>query len=428
MMRGDKMKILFSNIRTHNKLLLLTGVLCISLLFFVGAVYGGSPISTVEQAEGNSLGKSAFAMSDLTLSYNQVLSAETVAVQVETELTPSLTTIRGEVILHSPTGKQTVVFDNPAVKTGSRITTGPDGEAKLTWPDGSSIMIEPDTELLIKETKGMFAVSESFSGNNSKDVSDIELYFVSLVLEQGKIFGSLVPKDQDVKELLVDSDQKVRMEVEMPWGVAGIRGTIWMNALEEDREVTSVLSGSVEVSSAGVSVLVKPGQLVSVDAETAKPGEPVDMDMDELDKWRNARSWVGDVKSSEANPSSAVFDRLENLPEKNNGSVNQGESAPGSSEEAPGQTGSAPGLSGDTPGQSGNVPGKGATAPGQSGSTPGLSGNTPGQSGSAPGQSGSAPGNSGSAPGNSGGSSSSSSSSSDGDSSPGKSGSAPGKN
>lgn len=401
--------------RTRNKILLITAALCILLLVIVGAVSGGSPSGSIEQLEDGCQDVPAFNLANLTTLYDKVLTAEATAFPVETELKPRLETIQGEVVLHSLSGKQTILFEKPAVEANSRIRTGSDGEAKLTWPDGSSILIEPDTIFYLKESKGIYTVSGNFSGKNSREVSCVELLYVNLVLEQGKIFGSLVPEDQVNQGSMIERDQKVRMEVEMPLGVAGIRGTIWMNAVEEDRAVTSVLSGLVEVSAGGVSVAVKPGKTVTVDSETPKPGKPVDMSIDDLEQWRNARSWVGDVKSSSERMPGDVIDRLENLPENSISSDNLEGSAPGGSTEAPGQAQSTPGLSGNTPGQGGTAP------PGLSGSTPGQSGNTPGQSGSAPGQSGGSPGNSGSAPGNSGGSSG-------GDSSPGNSGSAPGQN
>lgn len=78
----------------------------------------------------------------------------------------------------------------------------------------------------------------------------------------------------------------------MPWGVAGIRGTFWMNEVTATRQSTSVLDGRAEVTAAGRTVTVEPGQSAAITAPTAAPTPPAPMTAEERQAWTGARDWV----------------------------------------------------------------------------------------------------------------------------------------
>jgi len=448
------------------KSLCLLAITLVLLSLLVSSAYGDEDLTgETEETLIEQNNHLDYDTTNVIASYDKVANAELKAAPVLKDSLPRLTPLRGEVILHSPTGKQHVVLDQPAVKLGSIIITGPDSMAELNWSDGSSILIGADTRLAVVNSQEKVldcAINSqgdidklSILGPNASadNYNELQLHQVRLILQKGTIYGELVPLEQDEDEEEfgpVNPDNKVRMEIEMPWGVAGIRGTVWMNAVKEDREITTVLSGEVTVTAAGVSVLVKPGQAAQVVGEKSKPDKPSEMMPDEFENWRDAREWLNKVVPAEDSRVQEVIEKLEKNSNNNGSSSNQPETdseqsdntpgqsgdtpdqsgdtpgqsgdAPGQSGDTPGQSGDAPGQSGDTPGQSGDAPGQSGDTPGQSGDAPGQSGDTPGQSGNAPGQSGDTPGQSGSAPGQSGNTPGQS-----GDA-PGQSGSAPGQN
>jgi hypothetical protein len=337
---------------------------------------------------------------------------------------------KGQVSLHLPDGTELTVIETTDIEAGTRISTGPAGMAEIRWPDGSTIMIAENTEVTVTEALGFvrqeqnekIALSQELLPLqnellDSDDQAGVEIASLQLKLETGTIYGSLIPLSEELKELnegLVENpyvrnpEHDHRVVVDMPWGVAGIRGTVWMNKVEDGLEVTSVMTGIVVVSAGGDKVSVKPGEYTAIKGFGQKPALPAKMPFREMKQWQQVSAWVNQVVASERDVQQEVVDQVLSATEK-------ATQAPGQSGTAPGLSGSTPGLSGTTPGQSGTTPGQSGSTPGQSGSTPGQSGSTPGQSGSTPGQSGSTPGQSGSTPGQSG-------------STPGQSGSTPGQN
>jgi len=246
----------------RKQLYLLLAILILPMFLFVNSVYSGYTQEMIDESAASINNYVHFYPSDLNILHKKVTDNELKSSPIEVEVNARLVALRGEVILHAPTGKKAVVFDEPEVVAGSVIITGPDGMAELIWPDGSRILMDSDTRLAVEEAWAEPIASEAgpeglMSNNlfieqnviNLIGDKDLKLCYVSLVLEMGKIYGSLVPLENNEVDLLYnDSNRKVRMKVKMPWGVAGIRGTVWMNALTGSGEVTSVLSGAVEVS------------------------------------------------------------------------------------------------------------------------------------------------------------------------------------
>jgi ferric-dicitrate binding protein FerR (iron transport regulator) len=87
-------------------------------------------------------------------------------------------------------------------------------------------------------------------------------------------------------------EEKIRVEVDMPWGVAGIRGTFWMNEVTATRQTTSVLDGRAEVTAAGRTVTVESGQSAAITAPAAAPTPPAPMTAEERQAWSAVREWV----------------------------------------------------------------------------------------------------------------------------------------
>jgi hypothetical protein len=368
---------------------------------------------------------------------------------------------KGQVSLLLPDGTELTVVETTDIEAGTKISTGPAGMAELKWPDGSTIMIAENTELTVIEALGFVRQEQNeekallqgllpLQGelSDSDDQAGVEIASLQLKLETGTIYGFLIPLSDELKELnegLVENPYKRnpehdhRVVVDMPWGVAGIRGTVWMNKVESGLEVTSVMTGVVNVSAGGDKVSVKPGEFTVVKGSGQKPALPATMHFREMKQWQQVRSWVDQVVASERDVQQEVVDQVLSATEKAAQAPGQSGNAPGLNNTAPGNSSSgfppglstAPGLNNTAPGNSSSgfppglstAPGLNNTAPGNSSSgfppglstAPGLSITSPGNSGNAPGQSDSAPGNSGNAPGQS-------------DSAPGNSGNAPGQN
>ncbi len=305
---------------------------------------------------------------------------------------------KGQVKLVLPDNTEMTVVTATDIEAGTIISTGPAGIAEIRWPDGSTILIAENTELTVIEALGYVRQKENkvlwdqlllsqHELTGSSDQIGVEIASIRLKLQTGTIYGSLVALSEEFNEAsegslenpyLEHSDHDHRVVVDMPWGVAGIRGTVWMNKVEGGLEITSVMTGEVMISAGGDMVSVKPGEFAAVKGFGQKPELPAAMPFAEMKQWQQVSSWLDQVIASEKFVQQEIVDRVMNATEK--------------AAQAPGQSGSAPGLTGSTPGQSG-------TTPGQSGNAPGLTGSTPGQSGATPGQSGSSPGNSGNAPG-----------------------------
>ncbi len=313
-------------------------------------------------------------------------SAETVSI------TGRLLYIKGQVRLVLPDGAEQTVITATDIEAGTKISTGPAGMAEIRWPDGSTIMIAENTELTVTEALGFVRQKEEkapweelllLQGElvNSNDQAGIEIASLHLNLETGTIYGSLIALSEELKELnenLVERPSKRnpehdhRVVVDMPWGVAGIRGTVWMNKVEGGLEVTSVMTGVVIVSAGGDIVSVKPGEFTSVKGSGQKPDLPAAMPFREMKQWQQVSSWVEQVVASEKDMHQEVVDQVLSATEK-------AAQAPGNSGSAPGQIGSAPGQIGSAPGQIGSAPGNSGSAPGHSSSAPGNSANAPGQ-------------------------------------------------
>ncbi|MEA1960783.1 MAG: hypothetical protein U9N81_05800 [Bacillota bacterium] len=89
-----------------------------------------------------------------------------------------------------------------------------------------------------------------------------------------------------------NTQKKVRVKVDMPWGVAAVRGTFWMNEVRGGRQSTSVAHGSVDVSSGGETVTVEKGNSTEQTSPAAPPAPPEPMPTAQKETWKNALTWV----------------------------------------------------------------------------------------------------------------------------------------
>ena len=256
-------------------------------------------------------------------------------------LTGTLVPVKGEVFLSEPNQESRKVTVETACGMGATISTGPNSRAELRFPDGSGLRIEQDTKLTINKARGLSTILRDGSPGAIVDLLEVSL-------PAGKIFGALAnmrfveeseqagvqnknvafqpgsdangkrftlapwaasgvvlaqsgPRTVSQKNLpwwKTAYAKRTRVKVDMPWGVACVRGCFWMNEVLHDRQTTNVVEGSVDVIAGGRGVTVEAGKSATITAEGAPPTAPAPMTADEKKDWIEVREWVEERASS----------------------------------------------------------------------------------------------------------------------------------
>ncbi|WP_054696097.1 S-layer homology domain-containing protein [Syntrophomonas palmitatica] len=241
-----------------------------------------------------------------------------------TALSGKLVVKKGEAIITGSSGIANKVTGETRVQAGVKINTGDNSQAEITFDDGSGIQLEANTEIRIDKAIGFNYMRKDGSSGVAVDQLEISL-------KKGRIFGALASKyDAETQPgsnqkktgriienfrkltalkdgglmLLAANDQsppwyktaetkKVRVKVDMPWGVAAIRGTFWGNFVSPSGESsTSVIIGNAEVISGGQTVPVSTGQSTVVAASGAPPAAPAAFSQAEQQAWAVVANWV----------------------------------------------------------------------------------------------------------------------------------------
>ena len=218
------------------------------------------------------------------------------------------------------------------VDAGDIIKTG-GSTAQLILPDGSGMLLEEESELTVKEARGRSYITAAGRPGVAVD-------WLSLDMEKGSMFGTLAKNHHNsaaagetggdevaaldirdlpsvaglnvwnMKDLLLavgeagtggevpwwesSSQQAVRVQVDMPWGVAGVRGTTWRIALEDDGDASfSILEGEGQLTAGGATRSVGQLQVVSVPYGAA-PGQASAMTPEEIKSFvqEAVRQWL----------------------------------------------------------------------------------------------------------------------------------------
>ncbi|MEN6461868.1 MAG: S-layer homology domain-containing protein [Syntrophomonas sp.] len=231
--------------------------------------------------------------------------------------------ITGGTVNVTRTGTQNpvIVTTTTAINPGDMIQTGADGTAELVFPDGSGILIKENTIVAVKEARGRAYIKSDGTAGTAID-------WLVLDLKQGKMFGALTSSSETSdgsksKETaaLNNSDyslvaslddglslaaanasnpwwdakktKKVKVRVDMPWGVASIRGTFWGNTVQANgQSATSLLTGEAVVTSGGQTVTVSAGQSTQITQPQAPPAPPAPMAPTQMREWAQAGDWA----------------------------------------------------------------------------------------------------------------------------------------
>lgn len=244
-----------------------------------------------------------------------------------TGLSGRLTVKKGDVTITGSDGIAKKVTGETRVAAGVIINTGDKTQAEISYDDGSGIQLEANTEIRVDKSIGYNYMKKDGSSGVAVDQLEVKL-------KQGRIFGALASKyDMEATPpatepkktggisdklsklaslkdlghlLLAANDQpqpwyktaetkKVRVKVDMPWGIAAIRGTFWGNSVSPSGESsTSVIIGNAEVTSGGQTVPVAASQSTVVAASNAPPAPPAALTAAEQQAWVAVASWVNE--------------------------------------------------------------------------------------------------------------------------------------
>lgn len=240
------------------------------------------------------------------------------------KLYSTMTVKSGEVSLtrkDTKTGK--TVTGRMQIEVGDTIETGRNGEAVINYPDGSSLLLKSNSTLVIIESLGRAYIKKDGQPGTTVDNLEVEL-------KVGKLFGGLSSLAQPTAasesapttsmnkqgsrllasmagkyDLLAANTKeetpwyktaekkKVKVKVDMPWGIAAIRGSFWNSAVNANGSgSTNLLEGSAQVTAGGQTVSLSPGESSGGSSSVAPPSPPAPMTQVQLSEWSQVQSWV----------------------------------------------------------------------------------------------------------------------------------------
>ncbi|MDD3363843.1 MAG: S-layer homology domain-containing protein [Syntrophomonas sp.] len=235
--------------------------------------------------------------------------------------------VREGIVKVQASGSQEIqVKTEITVKSGDTITIGAKSSAELNYPDGSSILIKENTQLSVVESQGRKYLKIDGSEGTAVDWLDIKL-------NQGTILGGLATRHEGSGNeepassnktsgtlyrlgsrliaslqgigLLAEEEnekppwyvaskqKKVKIQVDMPWGVAGIRGTFFqVSVASNGQSSVGCLIGNVEVSNHGVTVPLTGNQSTQVTQASAPPPPPTPLPPAAVQQFVQEQNWL----------------------------------------------------------------------------------------------------------------------------------------
>jgi hypothetical protein len=207
------------------------------------------------------------------------------------------------------------------IAEGDTITTAAGSSAEIDFPDGSSLLLKDNTILTVKKMQGKSRLKTDGTAGTA-------IAWLEVGLTQGQLFGALASSYEKPGQLqplslhglqgsapgqainLADVEtgnsassslpwyqasagEQVLVQVDMPWGDAGIEGTIWHINISLQGTTLSTADGKVQVTSNnGQLVQVTAGFQASLTSPTAAPTTPVTMTGQEISNWQSVQDWV----------------------------------------------------------------------------------------------------------------------------------------
>jgi hypothetical protein len=235
------------------------------------------------------------------------------------QLTGWLSVRYGKVTLTLGDGVTRQISGATEVAAGAKIKTGESSQAEIIFNDGSGILLDANTEIIITKTLGTTYMKADGSPGVAVDRLEIDL-------KRGRIYGALASKyDQESNgKLLLAStvipadlagvllalnegeggqdfeeqwwaepgSERERVVVDMPWGVAGIRGTFWMNYISADGQGLSLIIGKANLTAGGNTISVTGNQYSLIPGAGEQPTLPGSLTPEQIEFWNLVSQWV----------------------------------------------------------------------------------------------------------------------------------------
>lgn len=252
----------------------------------------------------------------------------------------------GVVQLQKPDQKPVKVSGPIVLAVDDIVITGTKGEAEIRFEDGSGLLLKANSEMKVQKLIGSLFIMPD--GSEASAVEDLEVQFF-----KGTMFGALATRGIDAEALLQDAGagnwamfpllalagdgwealgysidatlaangqvapididpdseafkqlppwkqlqlKKVRVKVNMPHGVAAVRGSFWKVQLEQIgdriREIINFIHGEGEVQSGEHIVTVRAGEKTTIEEPDAPPTSPGPMSKEEQQEWVDMKEWI----------------------------------------------------------------------------------------------------------------------------------------
>lgn len=194
-----------------------------------------------------------------------------------------------------------------AILPGNEIRTGEDGEAEISFGDGTAILIKPNTRVIINKAKGQLGIREKGEPVVLADELEIKLLSGTIIgtcmnrttLENPDSYArnsTLIASEVLDRQMFANftgSKKKGRaaVNVVMPWGTVSADG-FWTNNVTFNNQSTSVLMGRATVTSNGSSVTLKNGETTIINSSWSPPEAARQSTGSEAGVWSTNQQWI----------------------------------------------------------------------------------------------------------------------------------------
>ncbi len=220
---------------------------------------------------------------------------------------------------------ETELTTETIMNPGDSIITAKGGSAELNYPDGSSVLIKEESRITIKDAQGrkyvkvdgqegiavdwlnldmqqgtMFAAlaakhesSTSTDINQEKKTSNMNKLNLASLNGREYIAAAAAGSNQEMPWYEANKTKKVKVKVDMPWGVAAVRGTfVLINVVPGGQNNVSCLTGDASVSNAGQTVDLGQNQSTAIGAATAPPAPSAPLTTVAAQQFAQEKNWI----------------------------------------------------------------------------------------------------------------------------------------
>ncbi|MEN6324757.1 MAG: S-layer homology domain-containing protein, partial [Syntrophomonas sp.] len=223
--------------------------------------------------------------------------------------------VKGEVKL-TRQGAGSLLKNDDQVYAGDAINSTANSSASIYYPDGSSVLIKENTEIVIKESMGRDCIKSDGSSGVAVDNVDFDL-------KKGTLFGALATKHETEEKQQAQAGEKllagleglgyiadnskskappwyqqaeakkVKMKVDMPYGVASVRGTfILVSVLSDGTATVGCLTGDAGVEGSSGKYVALTAGLSSAVNQGGTTTNAAPLTDKEKQEFHAAQQWV----------------------------------------------------------------------------------------------------------------------------------------